>query len=154
MKHLELIVKVDAPAAFVWNAITDWPRQGEWMFATTVKQTSPGANQVGTTIAAFTGFGKLGFLDTMTVTSWEPPHVCDVIHTGRVVRGTGRFEVRSITETTSEFVWSEDLVLPLGAVGRFGFVFVQPFFLAGIRQSLNKFAQQTAREFVQKTTSN
>lgn len=154
MKHLELTVSVAAPADFVWAAITDWPRQGEWMFATTVEQTSSGPNQVGTTISAFTGFGKLGFLDTMTVTKWEPPFVCDVVHTGRVVRGTGRFEVRPVTETSCEFIWSEDLNLPLGGIGQFGFMFVQPFFLAGIRQSLNKFAQQTAREFQQKTSSN
>lgn len=153
MKHLELTVPVAAPAAFVWDAITDWPRQGEWMFATTVEQTSAGPNQVGTTISAFTGFGKLGFLDTMTVTKWEPPHICDVVHTGRVVRGTGRFEVRPVTETTSEFVWVEDLNLPLGGIGQFGFFFVQPFFLAGIRQSLSKFARQTAREYEQKNTS-
>lgn len=150
MRHLELVVKVDAPAQFVWDAITDWPRQGEWMLGTRVEQTSPGHNAVGTTIAAFTGIGPIGFLDTMTVTNWVPPQVCDVVHTGRVVRGTGRFEVRSTGEQSADFIWVEDLELPLGRLGEFGFAFVQPLFLAGIRSSLKKFARQTAREFAQK----
>lgn len=147
MKHLELVVDVQAPAQFVWDAITDWPRQGEWMLGTWVAQTSPGENQVGTTIAAFTGVGRLGFLDTMTITTWNPPHVCDVIHTGRVVRGTGRFEVQEVDASNSKFIWSEDLKLPLGLIGQFGFAFVQPLFVAGIRRSLVKFATQTSAEF-------
>ena len=41
-------------------------------------------------IAAFTGLfpksRKLGFIDCMTITKWEPPRVCDVLHTGKVAR--------------------------------------------------------------------
>ena len=117
------------------------------MLGTWVAQTSPGENQVGTTIAAFTGVGRLGFLDTMTITTWNPPHVCDVIHTGRVVRGTGRFEVQEVDASNSKFIWSEDLKLPLGLIGQFGFAFVQPLIVAGIRRSLVKFATQTSAEF-------
>lgn len=154
MTHLELLVHVDAPAQFVWDAITDWPRQGEWMLGTHVEQTSVGPNSVGTTIAAFTGLWKIGFLDTMTVTQWEPPRVCDVVHTGRVVRGTGRFEVRATSDTTSDFIWIEDLDIPLGGIGRLGFAVIKPLFLAGILQSLKKFARLTAQEFREKTSAN
>lgn len=149
MSHLELVVDVKAPAQFVWDAITDWPRQGEWMLGTKVEQTSDGVNQVGTTIAAFTGIGKIGFLDPMTITNWKPPSICDVVHTGRVVRGTGRFEVRVESENTSKFIWIEDLEIPFGGLGRLGFALFKPLFLAGIRQSLLKFARQTAKEFLQ-----
>ena len=154
MTHLELTVDIDAPAEFVWNAITDWPRQGEWMLGTKVEQTSPGPNAVGTTIAAFTGIWRIGFLDTMTVTTWQPPTVCDVLHTGRVVRGTGRFAVQATGPNTCIFRWEEDLVIPLGGIGKLGFALVKPFFLAGIRQSLNKFARLTAQEFRDTSTSN
>jgi hypothetical protein len=38
------------------------------------------------------------------------------------------------------FVWSEQLELPLGAVGRLGWPVVRPLFLAGVRRSLDRFA--------------
>lgn len=141
MSSLELVVPVAAPAAEVFEAATDWEGQGEWMLGTRVRGTTQGGKGVGGGIAAFTGIGRIGFLDTMVITAWDPPHRCDVLHTGRVVRGTGAFVVRSITEQTSEFVWSEELVLPLGALGRAGWVLVRPAFAAGVRHSLKRFAR-------------
>jgi hypothetical protein len=38
------------------------------------------------------------------------------------------------------FVWSEELELPLGALGRLGWPLVRPLFLAGVRRSLDRFA--------------
>ena len=76
----------------------------------------------------------------MEITSWQPPNRCDVLHTGRVVKGTGTFEVVATSDVTSKFVWSEDLDLPLGLLGKVGFVFVKPGFVYGVRKSLEKFA--------------
>jgi hypothetical protein len=97
---------------------------------------------VGGKIEAFTGIWRIGFLDTMEITTWEPPRLCDVNHTGRVVRGTGTFEVVATSESTSKFIWSEDLDLPLGLLGKVGFFFVKPGFVYGVRKSLEKFASQ------------
>lgn len=141
MTHLELVVPVAAPAADVFDAATDWDHQGEWMLGTRVRGTAQDGKGVGGGISAFTGIGRIGFLDTMVITRWEPPLRCDVLHTGRVVRGTGVFAVRSITPQTSEFVWSEELELPLGALGRAGWVLVRPAFTAGVRHSLKRFAR-------------
>lgn len=137
MEHLELEVIVDAPAQLVWDEITDWPAQSKWMLGTKVSGTG---NAVGGKIEAFTGFGPLGFLDTMEITKWDPPRRCDVLHTGRVVKGTGSFQVEVINPTISKFIWIEDLDLPLGLVGKIGFKFVRPFFVFGVQKSLNKFA--------------
>jgi hypothetical protein len=52
----------------------------------------------------------------MRITAWEPPYRCDVLHLGRVVRGTGSFRVEP-TAAGSRFVWHEDVEAPLGAVG-------------------------------------
>ena len=114
---LVLTVDVDAPVEQTWAGATDWAGQGEWMLGTAVTPTTQGGQGVGGGIEAFTGIGRLGFLDTMTITGWDPPHRCDVLHTGRVVRGTGTFEVRP-RGSASTFVWREDLELPLGVVGR------------------------------------
>lgn len=141
--HIELDVTVNAPAQAVWDAITDWPTQGEWMLGTKVWVSSGDGQSVGSTLAAFTGIKKpLGFLDTMTITLWDPPKRCDVVHTGRVVRGTGTMAVQDLGNGRSQFIWAEDLDLPLGIIGKLGFPLVRPFFVGGVRASLEKFARQ------------
>jgi hypothetical protein len=141
---LELVVPVAAPAEQTWAAVTDWPTQGEWMLGTRVEATAQDGQGVGGALSAFTGIGRLGFLDTMTITAWEPPHRCDVLHTGRVVRGTGSFVVRVTGTASSELVWREDLDLPLGRVGWLGWQLVRPVFAAGVRVSLRRFARFAA----------
>ncbi|MEI6109720.1 MAG: SRPBCC family protein [Actinomycetes bacterium] len=140
MEHIELEISVLAPAEQVWAAITNWPAQDKWMLGTKVKPIDGDGTGVGGKIAAFTGIGPLGFLDTMEITVWNPPTRCDVLHTGRIVRGTGTFEVVSIGEQASNFIWSEDLDLPLGWFGKAGFAILRPAFVFGVRKSLEKFA--------------
>lgn len=137
MQRIELEVQVNAPAAVVWNEITNWAAQSDWMLGTKVSGTGA---EVGGRIEAFTGIGKIGFLDTMEITLWQPPHRCDVLHTGKVVKGTGTFEVKEVNANASVFIWSEDLEIPLGLIGLLGFKLVKPFFAAGVQRSLNKFA--------------
>ena len=72
----------------------------------------------GGEIRAFTGVGRLGFLDTMTITVWEPPRRAVVRHTGKVVRGSGAFEVEDLGAGRSRVVWSEWVLLPLGVIGQ------------------------------------
>jgi hypothetical protein len=102
---------------------------------------------VGGTIAAFTGLPRLrlGFLDTMVITGWEPPRVCRVEHTGRVVRGAGIFEVVPLGPSECAFVWTEQLDLPLGVLGRIGWPIVRPAFRAGVAASLRSFAKWTEK---------
>lgn len=140
MEYIELEVLVQAPALNVWNAITNWQAQSSWMLGTKVWPVNGDGTGVGGQIEAFTGIWRIGFLDTMEITSWEPPAKCDVLHTGRVVRGTGTFEVIATSESTSKFIWSEDLDLPLGLLGKIGFTLVKPGFVYGVRKSLEKFA--------------
>lgn len=138
--ELVLTVPVRASVERTWAAVTNWERQGEWMLGTRVRGTAQGGRGVGGGIEAFTGTGRLGFLDTMVITVWEPPYRCEVLHTGRVVKGSGVFAVRPAGDT-SEFVWSEVLDLPLGVVGRLGWPLVRPAFAAGVKHSLRKFAR-------------
>lgn len=145
MPELILTVDVDAPAERVFAAVVDWGRQGEWMLGTDVQAVGGPAQGVGGRLAARTGIplpgGRhLGVLDTMVITGWEAGRKVDVRHTGRVVRGTGTFEVVPRGEGSSTFVWSEQLDLPLGALGRLGWPLVRPAFVAGVRLSLKRFA--------------
>lgn len=137
MPEITLSVDVDAPPEAVWAAVIDWDRQGEWMLLTRVR----GGHGLGATVEAFTGVGRVGFLDPMTITHWRPPLRCEVRHRGRVVRGSAAFEVEPLPDGRSRFVWSEWLLLPLGAVGRLGFALLRPLVVAGIRYSLRRFAR-------------
>ena len=70
--------RVAAPPEQVFALVTDWPRHREWMVLTS-------ARQVGDRVEAFTGVGPLGFLDVMTISRWEPPHVVEMRHVGRLL---------------------------------------------------------------------
>ncbi|WP_194916500.1 SRPBCC family protein [Catenulispora rubra] len=123
MPELRVSVDVAVPAEQAWAAIADWPSQGTWMVATQVRGT---ASAVGEKLEGWTGIGPVGFLDTMTVTEWDPPRSCVVLHTGHVVRGTGGFEVAALGERRCRVTWWERVDLPFGVLGKVGWLAVGP----------------------------
>jgi hypothetical protein len=140
---MELVVSVDvdAPADQVFAAATDWARQGEWMLATHVTGgTGPGAR-----IDAVTGWRGLGVRDEMRAVVWTDRLVV-VEHLGRVVRGSGLFEVTPLDSARSRFTWAEWVTPPLGAAGALVAAVVAPVVRAGLARSLRAFAEY-AREY-------
>ena len=135
--HIAMSLVIDVPIEKVWAALADWESQGEWMLQTTVEVTSDIREGVGTSIAAFTGIGKLGIMDHMTVTSWDPPTLCDVVHTGTIIKGTGRFELTALSENSTRFDWSEEILAP-----RAIFLLIAPGLYAGVRISLSALRRQ------------
>lgn len=131
--HIAMSLVIKAPIEKVWAALADWESQGDWMLQTKVEVTSQIREGIGTTIAAFTAIGKLGVMDHMVVTSWQPPHICDVLHTGKIIKGTGRFELVAIETDTTRFNWSEEILAP-----RVVFLLIAPGLYAGVRISLAK----------------
>ncbi len=106
------------------------------MLATRVR----GGHGPGARVVARTGLWLVGFTDTMVITQWEPPHLCVVAHTGRVVRGAGVFEVTP-AGAGSEFRWTERLDLPFAAAGRWGWRLARPLAQRGMDLSLRRFAR-------------
>lgn len=104
-------VVVRADPSHVWDLVVDWSRQREWIVATRTQ----GGHGLGAEVTGWTGVGPIGFTDPMRITDWEPPRRCTVTHTGRVVRGSGTFEVlpRAGHSQFSEFRWTEVIELPL-----------------------------------------
>ncbi|MGH8774884.1 MAG: SRPBCC family protein [Jiangellaceae bacterium] len=135
--------EVGASAERVWSVLTDWERQGEWIPATRVS--AHDGHAVGGRIEARTGLGPFGFLDTMTITAWDPPRRCEVQHTGRLVRGPGTFEVESLGATRSRVIWEERLDLPLGMLGRAGWPLVRPLARAALALALRRFVRTLVR---------
>ncbi|WP_239308385.1 SRPBCC family protein, partial [Frankia sp. Cj3] len=142
---LAVAVEVEAAPATVFAALTDWERQGEWLLATTVVRSRQGGIGVGGCIIARTGIGPLVLVDSMEIVEWEPPYRCLVRHTGRAVRGGGAFVVVPLPAGRSRFVWSEDLELPLGWLGRAGFALLRPMVVGALWVSLRRFARNVRK---------
>jgi carbon monoxide dehydrogenase subunit G len=138
--------QVRATPERVWDVAMDWSRQGEWIPGTTVR----GGTGVGAHVTARTAVGPVGFTDTMVITEWDPPRRCVVRHTGKVVRGSGIFEVIPHGELT-EFRWTEIVDLPLpaalqrGTAGRatqfLGHGAVVPLTRRSLQYALSRFAR-------------
>ena len=118
--EIKIKIQIKAPIEKVWAAIADWESQGDWMLQTRVWVTSDIRAGVGTSISALTGpFVKSGFkfglLDKMVVTNWQPPYLCEVDHVGKVIKGTGKFELTDLSsaqEAVTNFDWSETIRAP------------------------------------------
>ncbi len=148
-EELPVPVEVDAPAAVVWDYVTDWERQGEWMLGTRVRITGGDGRGVGTTLHAVTGVGPLGVPDTMEVVEFTAPSDAApgraaVRHTGRIIRGDGFFEVVALGPDRCRFTFTELIDLPLGALGRLGWPLVRPVIRAGFLVSLRRMAERCA----------
>lgn len=145
MSRVELTVPVDvaAPAEAVWQTVTDWPGQGEWMLGTRVEVVGGGeGRRLGARLRAVTGVGPLAFADPMEIVEWDPPRRCVVHHLGKVVRGDGVFEVVELDPRRARFLWTEKLDLPLGVVGALGWRVAAPAFRWGIAYSLRRMARR------------
>ena len=118
--EIKIQIKIKAPIEKVWAAIADWESQGDWMLQTRVWVTSDIRSGVGTSISALTGplvksGFKFGLLDKMVVTNWQPPYLCEVDHVGKVIKGTGKFELSDLSseqEAVTNFYWSETIKAP------------------------------------------
>jgi hypothetical protein len=136
---LRITINLPCSQERAWAAIADWESQGNWMLQTKVWVTSQIREGVGTSISAFTGplynfypkFSLIGLLDTMVVTKWQPPEICDVVHTGKILKGTGSFALSPINSTSTKFDWSETI-----ESSRIKFLAIAPFLWVGVRISL------------------
>ena len=136
---LRITINLPCSQERAWAAIADWESQGNWMLQTKVWVTSHIREGVGTSISAFTGplykfypkFSSLGLLDTMVVTKWQPPEICDVVHTGKILKGSGSFVLSPINATSTKFNWSET-----NECSRLKFLAIAPFLWVGVRISL------------------
>ena len=151
---LALTVEINQPIKIVWQHLVDWRSQSDWMLQTKVwselDQDRTVKNGKGVLIFAFTGLFpklypklKLGVLDTMEVVNWHPPYKCDVLHIGRIIRGTGSFELVSNSDSKkggTTFYWSEEIIAPAVFIA-----ILKPFILLGVRISLRRFTRLVER---------
>lgn len=134
---------IDVPASVVdvFAAMIDLPSQDKWILATRLfaldgEVEVPG---VGSKIAALTGVAGIGVLDTMTVTVYDPPHRWETSHTGNAIKGVGIFTVEPGPQG-ARVTWAEEIELPLGFVGRLGWIVAKPLVRWALAASLRRLA--------------
>jgi hypothetical protein len=136
---VEVVVPVVAEPPVAFAAMTQWNEQGRWMLGSKVWVSRGSGREPGDELTAWTGLGRVGFVDTMTVTAATDAMVV-VEHTGRVVRGYGWMGIDP-SDGRTRFVWGEAVRPPLGVLGRVGWVVVGPALRLAVRYSLRTLAR-------------
>ena len=144
-------ITTSAPREVVWDVLVDWERQPEWMLdAKSVEVVSAGRTGVGVTIRCPTNLLGVTVEDVMRVTEWQEQERLAVIHLGRIITGSGAFEL-SDDGTGTHIRWWEEVDPPLGAVGEWGAsTLVQPIVKRIFRASLRRLAALAEAEAVRR----
>jgi len=143
--RVEASVDLTVDPATAFAALVDPRSQQRWMIATKLYpiEGSVSVPQVGSRLAAFTGVGSIGFLDTMIVTVYDPPRRWIMDKDGDLLRGVGIMQVDPVGGG-SRVTWAEELDLPFGVIGRLGWRLIRPLARMGLQASLRRMAKQVA----------
>ncbi|HVM18369.1 MAG TPA: SRPBCC family protein [Egibacteraceae bacterium] len=117
MARIEVATHVEAPRERVWQVLTDWEGQPDWMVdASSVRVLGERRSGAGVQLRCRTNI--LGALvdDDLEITEWDEPSVLGVRHLGWVIRGVGAFELAP-TAHGCHVTWWEEAQVPFGAVG-------------------------------------
>jgi uncharacterized protein YndB with AHSA1/START domain len=138
--EVTVTVIVNAPAARVYAAFTNWESQGKWIPFTTVRVTD-GDGGVGSTIEAVTAIGPAALRDVMRVEKLDPPYQVQVLHTGKILKGPGIMRLTEMTGGRTQMVWHEWFQLPTGIAGRAAWPLLWPTSKVSLTQALKRFAR-------------
>jgi carbon monoxide dehydrogenase subunit G len=118
---IEVVDTLPGPPEVVWELLTDWEHQGDWMLeASGFEVIGEQREGVGVEAKATVRIGGLRTRDRIRVSMWEPPRILVIEHLGWV-KGAGEVQLVPIREGT-RMRWRETLFAPriLGPVGRLG----------------------------------
>lgn len=146
--RLEVERHADAPRDVVWDVLTQWERQPEWMLdAKSVEVLTPEREGVGVTIRCPTLLLGVTVEDVMRVTAWREQEELEVTHLGRIITGTGAFLLSDAPGGGTRIAWWEEVDPPLGAFGEWGATtFVLPLLRRIFGRSLGRLARLAEQE--------
>ena len=123
---LEMAATLPAPPEIVWDLVTDWERQGDWMLeASDFVVTSPQREGIGVEAEATITIGGIRTRDKIRVVGWDPNHRLAIEHLGWV-SGYGEIFLTPSGPGRSHVFWREELHPPLGVLGTIGLVIFKP----------------------------
>jgi len=142
--RLELEQGTSAPQEVVWGVLVDWEEQPRWMLdAKEVHVTSAHREGLGVELRCPTNLLGFTVQDTMRVTGWDELRLLEVTHTGRIITGTGAFELSPRADGGTTITWWEEVDPPLGVVGEVGArIFALPIIRRIFRRSLRNLARR------------
>jgi uncharacterized protein YndB with AHSA1/START domain len=116
-----------APVERAWEVLLRWEDQARWMKdADSVRVLTARREGVGTRIAVRTRVLNVPlFTEQLEVTAWDPPRRLVMAHRS-FVRGVGTWTLEAL-EGGSLFTWTEDLSLPVPALGELALLAYRPF---------------------------
>ena len=136
-------VDVAGDPATAFAAVVDLRSQEKWIMLTKLYAVEAEASVplVGSRLVAFTGVLGVGFLDTMVVSEYDPPHRWVTAKDGDLLRGVGIMQVEPLPNG-SRVTWANELELPFGIAGQLGWLIARPIaqFVLGV--SLRRLAKK------------
>ena len=141
-ERVEASVDLQTDPETAFAAVVDLPSQEKWIIATKLYPIEGDASvpHVGSRLAAFSGVGSIGFLDTMVVTEYDPPYRWVTDKDGDLLRGVGIMQVEPRLEGC-RVTWANELELPFGVIGRVGWLVVRPVARILMQASLRRLAR-------------
>jgi carbon monoxide dehydrogenase subunit G len=126
---------LDGPPELVWELLTDWERQTEWMLEMSeVVVTSRAREGVGVEAKATVSVGGIKTTDIVRVDVWEPPRHLGLRHEGWV---RGRGDIRLAPRPGGTHLdWTEQLYPPWGVLGAIGLRLFRPMLARTFRRDL------------------
>ena len=129
---IENDITLPAPPEVVWDLITDWEHQDEWMLeATDFEVLTDQREGVGVRAAATISIGGIKTRDEIRVSGWKPPKYLAIDHLGWV-KGIGELHltplIASGNAAKTHMHWREELHPPaaLGVLGSLGLLAFKP----------------------------
>ncbi|MFN2586665.1 MAG: SRPBCC family protein [Actinomycetota bacterium] len=123
---LEMAETAPAPPEVVWDLLTDWEHQGDWMLeAGDFVVVSDEREGVGVEAEATLRIGGIKTRDRVRVAEWDPPRRLAIEHLGWV-QGRGVIELTPVAGVRTHVLWREELRPPLGLLGAVGMTALKP----------------------------
>ncbi len=118
--RISVSTRINASAAEAWAALENIESHVLWMKdAESIRFTSPERTGTATEFICVTRVGPIRLTDAMSITEWRPREAMGVHHRG-VVKGSGRFTLRSLARDETHFSWDEQLTFPWWLGGPLG----------------------------------
>ena len=124
---IENAITLPGPPPVVWELITDWENQSDWMLeASDFVVTSQEREGVGVEAEATIAIAGVKTRDKVRVIGWEPNRRLAIAHLGWV-EGIGEIYLTPLGSDRTHLYWREELEPPLGMAGTLGMVAFKPF---------------------------
>ena len=137
---VELAQTLPGPPEVVWDLITDWEHQDDWMLeASDFVVTSPQREGVGVEAEATITIGGISTRDRVRVIAWEPARHLAIEHLGWV-SGEGHLYLTPLFDERTHLFWREQLYPPAGFLGAVGMSVFKPMMTKIFRRDLKVLA--------------